>query len=221
LYKEQQAFAPTWSADGKWIAFDAGGGNKADIWRIPAEGGQAERIIASDSADWSPTYSPDGNYLCYISNRSGQFDLWIHDLKNGEDQQVTNSHGSKSRGFWSHDARKLAYFENCSEEDCCRIFSYDLISQKLEEILNIPERRSAITDKLVWKADDSALYYLFRAWLPLCEVSIKTKKVKIVLNFKQGELTPSGNRVFAVYHDILYFVSSNEASDIWIAEGLR
>lgn len=221
LYKEQQAFAPTWSADGKWIAFDAGGGNQADIWRIAASGGKAEKIIANNSADWSPTYSPDGNYLCYLSNRNGQFDLWLNDLKTGKEQPVTNSPRSKSRGFWSHDAQKLAYYENCSEEDCCRIFCYDLKSQQRDEILYIPDRRATITDKLVWKTDDSALYYLFRAWLPLYEISIKTKTIKTVLAFKQGELTPSGNRVFAVYKNILYFVSSNEAADIWIAEGLR
>ncbi len=221
LYKEQPTFAPTWSADGKWIAFDAGGGNNADIWRIAVAGGQAEKIIANNSADWSPTYSPDGNYLCYLSNRNKQFDLWIHDLKTGTAQPVTNSPGSKSRGFWSHDAQKLAYYENCFEESCCRIFIYELSAQKIKELLYIPDRRSTITDKLVWKADDTALYYLFRAWLPLCEISIKTKQVKTVLNFKQGELTPSGNRVFAVYNNLLYFVSSNEAADIWIAEGLR
>ncbi|RQW06389.1 hypothetical protein EH223_02395, partial [candidate division KSB1 bacterium] len=221
LYKEQPAFAPTWSADGNWIAYDAGGGNQADVWRISANGGKAEKIIANSSADWSPTYSPDGNYLCYLSNRKGQFDLWIKELKTGEDQQVTNTPGSKSRGFWSHDAQKLAYYENCSEEDCCRIFVYELISQEISELWYIPDRRSTITDKLVWKADDAALYYLFRAWLPLCEISIKTKKVKTVLSFKQGELSPSGNRVFAVHNNILYFVVSNEAADIWIAEGLR
>ncbi|MCI0512867.1 protein kinase, partial [candidate division KSB1 bacterium] len=63
LYQEQMAFSPTWSADGQWIAFDAGGGDQADIWRIPVSRGQAEKIIANPKADWSPTYSPDGNYL--------------------------------------------------------------------------------------------------------------------------------------------------------------
>ncbi|MBN1348128.1 PD40 domain-containing protein [candidate division KSB1 bacterium] len=221
LYQDQNVFAPTWSADGRWIAFDAGGGNQADIWRISADGGMAEKIISSQFADWSPTYSPDGNYLCFISNRSGHFNLWIHDIKAGKDTQITRTPNSKSRGFWSHDSKKLAYFENCDGENCCRIFCYDFASRESDEIFFIPDRRAVITDKLAWKADDSALYYLLRAWLPLSEVSIETKKVKTVLNFKQGELTPGGNRVFTVHENFFYFISTNEASDIWIAEGLR
>ncbi|MBN2090885.1 PD40 domain-containing protein [candidate division KSB1 bacterium] len=221
LYQEQQPFSPTWSADGQWIAFDAGGGDAADIWRIPVSGGKAEKVIENPGADWSPTYSPDGNYLCYISNRSGEYNLCLRDIKTGQDTQITFSSESKSRGFWSHDSKKLAYYENCLDKMCCRILIYELTFKKIEELIYIPERRATITDKIIWKSDDSAVYYLLRAWLPLCEVSIQTKQNEIVIDFNQSELKPGGNRVFAIHHNILYFVSVNEFSDIWIAEGLR
>ncbi|RQV98813.1 serine/threonine-protein kinase, partial [bacterium] len=221
LYREQFAFSPTWSADGKWIAFDAGGGNQADIWRIPSSGGKAEKIIANPGADWSPTFSPDGRHLCYLSNQTGQLNLWIRDVETGEDFQLTNNNYTKSRGFWSHDGNRLAYFEYLADENCSRVYLYDRISQKTEVLLKIENIKITIMDKLAWKRDDTALYYLVGYWQPLMEFSLSSKKTKIVFTFPQEQMSPSGNNVFTIYNEVLYYVSSNTITDIWIAEGLR
>jgi Tol biopolymer transport system component len=56
---------PSWSRDGRWIYFaSTRAGVIADIWRIPADGGQAIRVTRNGG--FEPRESPDGRYLFYL-----------------------------------------------------------------------------------------------------------------------------------------------------------
>ena len=56
---------PSWSADGRWIYFaSTRGGVIADIWRVPADGGDAIRVTRSGG--FEPRESADGRHLFYL-----------------------------------------------------------------------------------------------------------------------------------------------------------
>ena len=46
---------PAWSPDGRWIAFSMRG----DIWKIPAEGGEAIALTSGPAYYFEPAWSPD------------------------------------------------------------------------------------------------------------------------------------------------------------------
>src|SRR5437762_8296932 len=52
---------PAWSPDGKWIAFSMRG----DIWKVPAEGGEAMAITAGPEYHFEPAWSPDGTRIAF------------------------------------------------------------------------------------------------------------------------------------------------------------
>src|SRR3954471_10943398 len=52
---------PAWSPDGRWIAFSMRG----DIWKVPADGGQAIAITAGPAYHFEPAWSPDGTRLAF------------------------------------------------------------------------------------------------------------------------------------------------------------
>jgi len=229
LYDEQPAFSPSWSRDGEWIAFDAGGGNDADIWRIPAIGGQPEKIIENPGADWMPTYSPDGKYLCFVSNRTGQFDLWIKNLETGEITQLTDTAAPETRGWWSHDSKKIAYYQIASDEinENEGLWIYDLENNLNENILfardfivSHTNFGNNVLEKFVWKNDDSGLYFIGQAGGPLMEISLNQKIVMPSLNFQEKKIKPD-SRKLAVFEENLYYISNDFKEEVWIVEGLR
>jgi TolB protein len=62
---------PEYSPDGAWLFFNteefARRPGHAQLARMPAEGGQIERLVESESVDWFPHLSPDGELASYIS----------------------------------------------------------------------------------------------------------------------------------------------------------
>ena len=57
---DKSATAPSWSPDGKWIAFLSSRSGKANVWRISPDGGEAEMITDEKSDVSAFEWSPDG-----------------------------------------------------------------------------------------------------------------------------------------------------------------
>ena len=55
--------APSWSPDGKHIAFSSTSTGLAEIWEVPAKGGTPQRLVAGVVCD--PVYGPGGRYLYF------------------------------------------------------------------------------------------------------------------------------------------------------------
>jgi TolB protein len=72
------AVQPTWSPNGRWIAYTARMSDRTemDIWVIPADGGEPTAVTSDVPTDWSPTWSPDGEYIYFSSDRGGSMNLW-------------------------------------------------------------------------------------------------------------------------------------------------
>ncbi len=90
---------PTWTPDGKSIAFTSARGEdwdievKGDIYLVSAEGGEPIRLTPGDSSYYSPSYSPDGKLLA-VKWDPGEFDFPRHaqiavvDAATGENRRI-------------------------------------------------------------------------------------------------------------------------------------
>jgi TolB protein len=70
-YLDESAYSPSWSPDGKRIAWAAGtgGGNMTEIYVIDSDGTNLRRLTRNEFADNGPRWSPDGTKIAFWSNR--------------------------------------------------------------------------------------------------------------------------------------------------------
>ncbi len=75
---------PTFSPDGRRIAFASDRGGNWDIYILDVTGGQPIQITASPTQEIHPSFSPDGRHLVYCSygEQSGQWELVVVDIEN-------------------------------------------------------------------------------------------------------------------------------------------
>lgn len=76
-------FAPRYSPDGRWIVF-VRNTPVGDFWRIPAGGGEAERITRFSAQIRGWDWSPEGDGLVYSLHRDNTSRLYRWDLASGE-----------------------------------------------------------------------------------------------------------------------------------------
>jgi len=97
--------SPSWSSDGKMIAFDAHG-----IWVMDADGNNQRRITKEGfEGNYSPSMSPDGQKVVYYSRRDGSLNLYIIDVNGENERKLTDSIFGDEFPSWSPDGKKIAF----------------------------------------------------------------------------------------------------------------
>ena len=81
----------------------------ANLWVVPAEGGDPVQFTTGDQVDTKPRWSPDGGQIAFLSNRESekQFQVYLIPFQGGEAQKLTDLKGTFSTIKWSPKGDKL------------------------------------------------------------------------------------------------------------------
>jgi Tol biopolymer transport system component len=96
---------PSWSPDGKLIAYSADRRGKFDIWVQPVGEGDAVQVTHSPGHNWQPDLSPDGQRIAFRSEREGG-GLYVVPVLGGTERKIS-SFGSHPR--WSPDGSSILF----------------------------------------------------------------------------------------------------------------
>ena len=86
--------SPSWSPDGKWIAFTSdrkGDDVNYEIYVMAADGNNQQRLTENRVDDKSPSWSSDGKRIVFSSYRDGNAEIYVMDNDGGNQQKLTNN----------------------------------------------------------------------------------------------------------------------------------
>jgi Tol biopolymer transport system component len=98
------------SPDGRWLAFDADGGGSQDIYRLPLDGGDTERVVESPTGDHRPSWAPDGRSLLFYSFVDGVRRAFTVPADGGQPRALQpGGKDEQHTPVWSPDMRRVLF----------------------------------------------------------------------------------------------------------------
>jgi Tol biopolymer transport system component/DNA-binding winged helix-turn-helix (wHTH) protein len=180
----RQNIEPTWSPDGRFIAFHEMAGN--GIWVMPSRGGVARKISDFGSR---PSWSPDGRRIAFQSLSSPLVDglgglsvpgalstIWICDAADGGHAvrvtEPADPAGPHLTPAWLPDSRHLLFTatSNLTLGGVTSLWNVDVETGRRQRVVSHPR----LTQDYALSPDGEAVYFVARGadtlwWLPLGE----------------------------------------------------
>jgi dipeptidyl aminopeptidase/acylaminoacyl peptidase len=123
--------APSWSPDGRWLAFGSDRTDKRQIYLIDPRGGEAQALTSAEDGVGEFAWSPDGRQIAYLmtdpkpndlkerDKKYGEFEvidqdhlmthLWLIDVATKKSRRLTEGSFTVGRFAWSPDATRIAF----------------------------------------------------------------------------------------------------------------
>lgn len=106
----EQQLSPTYSPDGKHIAFSAIQGNQSDIFVYDLASGELQNLTSDAFFDGAPVYSPDGKWLVYSSVGEQYAKLYRLNLANPAERfQLTTGDWNDIDAYFTPDGNRLFF----------------------------------------------------------------------------------------------------------------
>lgn len=144
---------PTWSPDGRHIAFSALVGGLTDIFIYDLETDTLKKMTHDPFADLYPAWSPDGHRIAFSTDRFstdlsilsiGDYELALLDPESGEIEKVPAFNRAKNiNPQWSADGKSLYFLSD--QNGISNVYRIDLESQVIFQVTNLYTGASGIT----------------------------------------------------------------------------
>jgi WD40 repeat protein len=106
----EQQLSPSFSPDGRKIAFSGIMGNQSDIFLYDVESGTIANITSDAFYDGAPVFSPDGKWLVYSSVGEQYAKLYKLNLANPKERfQITSGDWNDIDAWFSPDGKRIFY----------------------------------------------------------------------------------------------------------------
>src|SRR5258705_7725755 len=149
-----EIFNPTWSPDGKAIAFSAQVGGVTDLFVYDLDSGQQRRLTNDAYADLEPAWSPDGSQIAFVTDRFttslddlsyGDYQLAVIDARpGGQIRQLPHlEHAKHINPQWSPDGKSLYFLGDPG--GITNVFRMSLQSGAITQVTNVFTGVSGIT----------------------------------------------------------------------------
>lgn len=128
-------WSPTFSPDGKRIAFISNLNGLPQVWSVPAEGGWPDLVTSLPDQIYEVAWSPDGNWLAFLLAPGGGMNEQVYLVRpDGSELRRLTPGGKENNwlGRWVHDGRKLIIASNLRRAEAMDAYLFDLERDQLQ-----------------------------------------------------------------------------------------
>jgi Tol biopolymer transport system component/imidazolonepropionase-like amidohydrolase len=143
---------PSWSPDGKQIAFHSFWDGRYHIWTVSTSGGKPKQLTSGIYDDREPHWSPDGKQLVFASDRAGNYDIWQLTLADGKLTQLTHDSGNDFSPAFAPDGKTVAFLSDRTDAPGV----YTISPGTTEKLVSPTAGKLA---GAAWQPDGSHLFY--------------------------------------------------------------
>jgi len=103
------ALAPSWSRDGKYLAFTSYLRGTPAVFVLTPQEGYLRQLWDKGGVNSSPSISPDGKKVAFASSIDGNVDIWVIPFEGGQAQRLTTARGIDTQPAWAPNGRQIAF----------------------------------------------------------------------------------------------------------------
>ncbi len=132
LETQEPLLAPTWSPDGKEIAYVSFETGRPAIYRQELATGRRQQLTNFKGLNGAPAWSPDGKTMAMTLSKDGNPDIYLMDLATRQLTQVVRHYAIDTEPTWMPDGQSLLFTSDRGGKP--QIYRYDLRTGKTERV---------------------------------------------------------------------------------------
>ncbi len=109
LRSKQPLMSPSWSPDGKILAYVSFQNGQAEIFMMNIYTGKREKVTSYPRHNGAPKFSPDGKSLALVLSKTGSLQVYTLDLATRKLTQITSGRSNNTEPFWHPDGKSLIF----------------------------------------------------------------------------------------------------------------
>ncbi len=109
LVSTEPIMSPTWSPDGRQIAYVSFEKKRAQIFTVAVETGKRRLLTDFQGINGAPSWSPDGRELAVVLSKGGSPKIYSVDLSSGAMKQLTFGDAIDTEPRYSPDGRSILF----------------------------------------------------------------------------------------------------------------
>ena len=109
LTSGQPLMSPSWSPDGRQIAYVSFENKTAEIYIQEVATGSRRKLASFKGINGAPAWSPDGGQLALTLSRDGNPEVYIMDVANAALRRLTNRAAIDTEPVWMPDGRSIVF----------------------------------------------------------------------------------------------------------------
>ncbi|MEM1144369.1 MAG: Tol-Pal system beta propeller repeat protein TolB [Pseudomonadota bacterium] len=132
LESREPIMSPSWSPDGRQIAYVSFETGRPAIFRQVLATGEREQMTNFRGLNSSPAWSPDGNSLAMVLSKDGSPDIYLMDVSTKRLNRVTRHYAIDTEPSWMPDGRSFLFTSDRGGRP--QIYRYDLQTGLTERV---------------------------------------------------------------------------------------